>query len=198
VETALPADVEDFLRRERRVYRYRHGRAPPSIPKWRRQRIAPLRLILHLVQGQWPPAPAPKQETPRELFHRKLLKGYDIWMKELRGLASVTRVQRVDRAHEFLAALGKRSEPNLLHELQVGDIDAYLTCRTEGLRRKSITDLTSKLRVFLRYLHGSGTTARDLSTSVTSPILYTLTTSPGSLASQMHRCEFCNALLISA
>jgi integrase/recombinase XerD len=173
VETALPADVEDFLRRERRVYRKRHGRAPPSIPKWRRSCTAPLRLILHLVQGQWPPTPAPKQETLRELFHRKLLKGYDIWMDELRGLARATRVQRIDRAREFLSRLGERSEPNLLHELQVRDIDAYLTCRTQGLRRKSINDVTSDLRVFLRYLHGSGTTARDLSTSVTSPILYT-------------------------
>jgi len=181
IEAALPADVEAFLRRERRVYRKRHGRAPPSIPQWRRQRTAPLRLMLHLVQGQWPPLPAPKLETSRELFHHELLKGYDAWMDELRGLASATRVLRLERAHELLSGLCERSKPDIIHDLQVGDIDAYLSRRTEGLRRKSIQVLTSDLRVFLRYLYGRGTTARNLSTSVTSPTLYAYEGIPSAL-----------------
>lgn len=184
VETALPADVEAFLHREHRVYRKRHGRSPPNIPQWRRQRTAPLRLILHLVQGQWPPVPASKLETSRELFHHELLKGYDMWMDELRGLARATRVQRIERAHELLSGLGERSKPDLLHDLQVRDIDAYLTGRTEGLRRKSIQVLTSDLRVFLRYLHGRGTTARDLSPSVTSPTLYAYEGIPSALLAE--------------
>lgn len=184
VETTLPADVDDFLRRERRVYRKRHGCVPPSIPNWRRERIAPLRLILRLAQGQWSPAPAPKQVTSRELIHRELLKGYDMWMDELRGLARATRVQRIERAHEFLSGLGQRNEPNLLHDLQIHDIDTYLTRRTEGLRRKSIQVLTSDLRVFLRYLHGRGITARDLSTSVTGPTLYAYEGIPSALPAE--------------
>jgi integrase/recombinase XerD len=184
VETALPADIEAFLRREHRVYRKRHGHAPPSIPNWRRQRTAPLRLILQLVQGQWPPVPAPKQETSRELFHRDLLEGYDMWMDELRGLARATRVQRVERAHELLSGLGELSRPNLLHDLQIRDIDSYLTRRTEGLCRKTIQVLTSDLRVFLRYLHGRGTIARDLSTSVTGPTLYAYEGIPSALPAE--------------
>jgi integrase/recombinase XerD len=184
VETALPADVEDFLRRERRVYRNRHGRSPSNIPMWRREHTTPLRLILRLVQGQWPPEPASKQETPRELFHRMLLKGYDIWMDELRGFARATRVQRIDRAFEVLSGLGERSDQNRLPELQVRDIDAYLSCRTEGLRRKSINDLTSDLRVFLRYLHGRGAISRDLSVSVTGAPLYTYEDIPSALLAE--------------
>ena len=183
-ETALPADVEGFLRQERRAYRKRHGYAPPSIPKWHRQRITPVRTILRLAQGQWPPASEPKLETSRELFHRDLLKSYDLWMDELRGLAAATRVQRIERAHEFLSGLRERSEPNRLHELQVRDIDAYLTFRTEGLRRKSISDLTSDLRVFLRYLYGRNTTARDLSTLVTGPVLYAYEGIPSALQAE--------------
>jgi integrase/recombinase XerD len=184
LETATPADVEDFLRRERRVYRNRHGHAPPSVPTWRRGHTAPLRLILQLVQGTWPPEPASKRETPRELFHRNLLKGYDTWMYELRGLARVTRVQRIERANEFLREIGKRGAPNRLHELQVRDIDAYLSYRTQGLRRKSIKDYTSELRVFLRYLHENDATTRDLSISVTSPILYTYEDIPSALLAE--------------
>jgi integrase/recombinase XerD len=181
VETAMPADVEAFLGHERRKYRRRHDRVPPNIPLWRRQRTACLRLILQLVQGQWPPLPASKQETPRELFHRDLLKGYDVWMDELRGLASATREQRIERAQEFLSGLGERGEPDLLHDLRIRDIDLYLTRRTARLCRKSIHILTSDLRVFLRYLHGKGKTARDLSTSITSPTLYAYEGIPSAL-----------------
>jgi len=184
VETALPSDVEGFLRRELRAYRKRHDRVPPNSPKWRRKHAAAPRLILRLVQGQWPPKPSPKPDTPREVFHRALLEGYDRWMDELRGLATATREERIARARELLVGLGELSEPQLLHELQVRDIDAYLSHRTIGLRRKSIKTLTSDLRVFLRYLHGRGTTVRDLSTSVTSPVLYTYEGIPSALLAE--------------
>jgi site-specific recombinase XerD len=93
-------------------------------------------------------------------------------MDELRGLATDTRQDRIARARELLEALGEGSEPELLKKLEVRDIDAYVSHRVAGLRRNSIKSLTGSLRVFLRYLHGSGRTARDLSTSVTSPVLY--------------------------
>jgi site-specific recombinase XerD len=143
-----------------------------------------LRLILQLVQGQWPPEPVPKQETPREQFHRELLKGYDMWMRELRGLAKETRVQRIERADELLSGLGECSGPNLLHDLQICHIDSYLARRTAGLRRKSIQVFTSDLRVFLRYLHGRGAIARDLSTSVTGPTLYAYEGIPSALRAE--------------
>lgn len=184
VDTASPADVEGFLRQELRVYRRRHGRAPPSIPRWRRNRAAPVRLILHLVQGRWPPEVAPKPETPREVFHRTLLEGYDRWMDELRGLASVTRVQRIERANALLNGLGEHSEPNRLRELRVREIDTYLAHRAAGLRRKSIATTFGDLRVFVRYLHESGWTARDLSTSVTSPTLYAYEEIPSALPAE--------------
>jgi hypothetical protein len=69
----------------------------------------------------------------------------------------------------------------LLENLGVRDIDAYIAHRIEGLRRKSIKTLTACLRVFLRYLHGSGRTARDLSLSVTSPVLYAYEGIPSAL-----------------
>jgi site-specific recombinase XerD len=118
------------------------------------------------------------------VFHRKLLNSYDIWMDQVRGLARVTRVQRIKQAHEFMRGIGRRSDPNRLHELQVRDIDAYLSCRTQGLRRASIGRLTSGIRVFLRYLHENGETARDLSVSVTGPILYAYEDIPSALLAE--------------
>jgi len=141
-------------------------------------------MILRLAQGQWPPALEPKPETSRERFHRELLEGYDLWMDELRGLATATRAQRIERAHDFLSGIHEHSEPNLLQGLQVRDIDTYLTFRTEGLRRKSISDVTSDLRVFLRYLYGRNAIARDLSTLVTGPTLYAYEGIPSALQAE--------------
>jgi hypothetical protein len=59
-----------------------------------------------------------------------------------------------------------------------------LSCRTQGLRRKSIGHLTSEIRVFLRYLHENGETTRDLSVSVTSPILYAYEDIPSALLAE--------------
>jgi site-specific recombinase XerD len=105
-------------------------------------------------------------------------------MSELRGLARDTRENRIARARELLEALGERSEPGRIKELQVHDIDAYVAHRVRALRRNSIKELTGSLRVFLRYLHCSGRTALDLSLSVTSPVLYTYEGIPSTLLAE--------------
>jgi len=69
-------------------------------------------------------------------------------------------------------------------ELEIHDIDAYVGHRVAGLRRRSIKGLTTSLRAFVRYLHGSGRTRRDLSSSVTSPTLYTYEGIPSALSPQ--------------
>jgi integrase/recombinase XerD len=180
VETVQTRDVDGFLRKERLGYRKRNGRSPPDVGQWRRELGCPARLLLRLVHGRWPPQLPPR--TPREAFHREILEGYDRWMDELRGLATQTREGRVAVATEFLDGLFERSDPERLMELDVGDIDAYIGRRVAGLRRKSIKDLTASLRAFVRYLHGSGRTRLDLSSSVTSPTLYTYEGIPSALS----------------
>jgi len=93
-------------------------------------------------------------------------------MRELRGLASVTRSTRATQALEFLTELGPRSDQESLAELAVRDIDAYLQQRCKDLRRRTIEGYTVCLRSFLRYLHGSGRTALDLSRTVIGPRIY--------------------------
>jgi hypothetical protein len=142
-ETTLPCDVEGFLRGEQRAHRKRHGRAPPNVAKWRRQHTAPVRLILQLTQGQWPPEPVRNQESRREIFHRTLLEGYDRWMNELRGLAMATREQRIERARELLSALGKRSAPGCCK----GDVEEALAQMRWMMQRLKLTINEAKTRV---------------------------------------------------
>jgi site-specific recombinase XerD len=126
-------------------------------------------MFLRLVHGQ-PVVAAPA--TALEAFQHDVVQGYDAWMRELRGLASITRSTRTTQALEFLTALGSRGDQKSLTQLAVRDIDAYVQQRCKGLRRPTIEGYTVCLRSFLRYLHGTGRTALDLSGTVMGPRIY--------------------------
>ena len=170
VEAAHAPEREDLLRWELRGWRRRHRRNPSSIFQWRRRYKTAVNVFLRLVYGHWPVTATPV--TAIEAFHRDLAQGYDAWMRELRGLASVTRSTRTTQALVFLTELGPRGEQERLAHLGACDIDAYLQQRCKGLRRQTIEGYTVCLRSFLRYLHGSGRTALDLSSIVIGPRIY--------------------------
>ncbi len=170
VEAARAPEHEEFLRSDLRSWRRRHGRNPRDIFEWRRRYKTALNMFLRLVHGHWPVAATPV--TAIEAFHRDLVQGYDAWMRDLRGLASVTRSTRTTQALVFLTELGPRGEQASLSQLGVRDIDAYLQQRCKGWRRQTIEGYTVCLRSFLRYLHGSGRTALDLSSTVIGPRIY--------------------------
>jgi integrase/recombinase XerD len=170
IEAVGPPELEDFLRWELRSWRKRHGRAPSNVVEWRRRHKTAINVFLRPVHGHWPAVAAPK--TAIEAFHRDLVQGYDAWMQNLRGLASATRSKRTTQAVEFLTELGPRGDQGSLAQLGVGDIDAYVQKRSKGRRRQTIEDYTVCLRSFLRYLHGSGRTALNLSNTVLGPRIY--------------------------
>jgi integrase/recombinase XerD len=170
IEAACPSEIEEFLRRELRLYRDRHGRAPRHPRQWRWKYTRPIHMALRLVHGRWPVASAPANAL--EAFQRDVVQAYDRWMQELRGLAVPTRLQRTTRALQFLNALGPRGDKDGLMGLNVRDIDEYVKQRCNNLRRRSISDYTSDLRLFLRYLHRSSQTAFDLSETVIGPRIY--------------------------
>ncbi|HUQ90430.1 MAG TPA: site-specific integrase [Bryobacteraceae bacterium] len=129
-----------------------------------------MNVFLRLVHGHWPVIAT--SVTASEAFHRELVQGYDTWMRELRGLASVTRSTRTTHALQFLTELGPRGDHESLAQLGVRDIDACLQQRCRGLGRRTIEGYTVCLRSFLRYLHGSGRTVVDLSSTVLGPRIY--------------------------
>jgi site-specific recombinase XerD len=179
IETAQLSDVESFLLRELKVYRNRYGRAPRNVSAWRTAHVAPSRILLRLALGQ-EPREVPSQ-GPQEEFQRTLLCGYDTWMLELRGLAAITRRHRVADAKKILKAFGNPCDSPALRSLQIRDVDAYVRSRSASLGRSSIKTIMGTLRVFLRYLYGIGATSRDLSSSVSSPKIYTYEGIPSAL-----------------
>lgn len=170
VEAARALDVEKFIEWELRSWRRRRGRDPRNVVEWRRRNKTAINAFLRRLHGHWPVTAALTAAV--EAFHRDLVEGYDASMRELRGLASVTRATRTKRALEFLARLGPRGDQESLAQLGVRDIDTYLQQHCKGLRRRTIESYTVYLRSFLRYLHGSGRTVLDLSRSVIGPRIY--------------------------
>lgn len=179
VEAAYVRELDDYLGRELRSWRRRYGRAPRDVVIWRRRYRTAVGTFLRFVHGQWP-VPAPP-ETAVEMFHRDLLQGYDAWMREMRGLAPVTRATRATHALEFLTGLGPRGDRETLQNLSVRDIDMCMQPRCEGFRRTTIEGYVVCLRSFLRYLHSSGQTPSDLSKAVLGPRIYDYESVPSAL-----------------
>jgi len=170
IETVGKSEFEEFLRWERRSFRKRNKPVPRNSQQWRWRYTGAVYMLLRLVHGRWPVMAAPRNAI--EKFHHELVRGYDLWMRDLRGLVSVTRTKRTMHALQFLASLGEQSNQEGLREITVRDIDAYVQRRCVGLRRAAVADCTGCLRSFLRYLHGSGRTALDLSGLVIGPRIY--------------------------
>jgi integrase/recombinase XerD len=170
IEAVRTTMLEEFLRWELRNFRARHGRAPCHLQHWRSRHMSAVHMVLRVAHGHWPVAVAPA--TAVEAFHDELVRGYDTWMRDLRGLAPATRSKRIAYASHFLTAFGPRADQKNIAHLDVRDIDAYLQQCCAGLRRPSIEDRTDGLRAFLRYLHGSGRTTFDLSRVVIRPRIY--------------------------
>ncbi len=135
-------------------------------------------MLLRLVQGHWPPVAMPP-ETPR-----KICEGYTRWLTVLSGITETTVSARCKEACRFLDWLGDGPTEVRLTSLAVPDVDTYMKQRTASLRRHSIPTVATNIRSFLRWLHTSGQTGRDLSTTVIVPTLYACESIPSALQNQ--------------
>ena len=166
------AALDEFLRWELRSWRRRHRREPRNLVEWRRRYKDAINMFLRLVHGNRPVATVPA--TALEVFHGDVLQGYDVWMRELRGLASITRSTRTKQAQEFLTALGPRGD-------QEGLATPGHVCATSMRTFSNVVGVCVAqpsratrcvFRSFLRYLRGTGRTALDLSSAVMGPRIY--------------------------
>lgn len=181
VSAVQPATVERYLNIAHGRYRRQHGH-PPQYKGWRRTYTDGVHMLLRLVQGQWPPVPIPT--TAVGLFRREISRAYASWLTDLRGLAPETVSDRRDEAQRFLDWLGERSTPEALAAISVANIDTYMKNRAGSMRRVSIKLVATSLRSFLRWLHATGGTPRDLSKVVVAPVLYALESIPSALRPQ--------------
>ena len=181
VSAVQPATVERYLNIAHRGYRRQHGH-PPQYKSWRRTHTDGIHMLLRLIQGQWPPVPIPA--TAFGLFRREVSEAYASWLTDLRGLAPETVSNRRDEARRFLDWSGERLTREAFVAISVTDVDTYMKNRAGSMRRVSIKLVATNLRSFLRWLHATGRTPRDLSKVVVAPVLYALESIPSALRPQ--------------
>lgn len=178
LEAATPAEVSSYLHLAVRSFRQRHGY--PCAPQWDSIPRSGIHALLRLVQKQWPPEP--KASEPGEILCRVVCNEYREWLIEQRGLAVATVDDLMWEARHFLAWYTERSGVASFTELGIGDIDAYFEMRVPGLRRRSLKDVSERLRSLMRYLHKTGRTAVDLTPQIITPRLYAYESIPSALS----------------
>ena len=132
IEGVRSMHVMQFLRRQYRLFRRRHGEPPPFL-QWHHRYTGAIHMLLRLVHGRWPVPDPPA--TALEAFHRELVAEYDAWLRDLRGLQAETRTKRRTHALRFLMSLGSGADQEGLAGLTVRDVDGYLKQSCTGLRR---------------------------------------------------------------
>jgi integrase/recombinase XerD len=177
---AQTASVEAYLQQARRRYRRRHSH-PPDYEGWRCLHTNGIHMLLRLVQGQWPPVP--RAITAAEILQSEIRGEYTQWMAGQRGLAQGTVSHRCSEAGRLLDWLGERATREALATLTHLDVDGYMKYRAGLVGRRSLQDVTTKIRSFLRWLHMTEQTSRDLSSTVIAPMLYAFENIPSALRS---------------
>jgi integrase len=140
-------------------------------------------MLLRVLRGQWPPSPIPRSAT--ESILDEVLRGYDEWMREIRGLCLSTRENRMAEALRFLKSLRIEDRAAWSDHVSISGIDAYVAARTVSRRtRGSLKLATVDLRSFLRYLKISGWIKNDLSGEILVPKCYKLEDLPRELRAE--------------
>lgn len=170
VEEAQALDLALYLQSERQRYHRRHHHRPASVAAWQNSYTGGLHILLRLVQGQWPPLSW--SSAAHDRFQTRLIQEYEAQMQDRRGLAAETRTDRCGEARRFLVWLGLRGTDTHLRQLGVAELDAYVKSRALSVRRVTLKGISVKLRDFLRYLHATGRTNRDLSAALVGPRVY--------------------------
>jgi integrase/recombinase XerD len=181
VGAAQPANVERYLQQARRKYRRRGGHSR-DYEGWRRSHTNGIHMLLRLVQSKWPPVS--EAVTPAEVLQREICKEYAWWITGFCGLAQETVSHRCAEAGRFLDWLGERATRAELAILTLADVDAYMKDRAGSLRRRSLKGVATNIRNFLRWLHRTEQTTRDLSSTVIAPSLYAFESIPSAVRAE--------------
>ncbi len=101
----------------------------------------------------------------------ELVEDFGRWMKEERGLSSITITLYCSQVSKFLRWDG--CPHHSLSSLRINDVDAFLAyCGSKGWSRSTINSMAGSLRSFLRHCASNGHCSPSLAGAVSAPRLY--------------------------
>lgn len=123
-----------------------------------------IRKLLDYLRRQGVVAPRP---VPPPLPFASIVDGFDIYMRDVRGLAPTTRAGGVSNARVLLDWLVARHGDQALERLAGRDVLEFITNQLDrGGSRSWRAHACSQARGFLGYLHASGAIATDVARAV--------------------------------
>lgn len=140
VESATEADLKRYIDWQQRRYRRRHGREPIHLLPWRCHHVVPIRHLLRVAQGEWPPRSSGRQ----------LLRRFEEHLAE-RGRQMRPEYRRPARL--FAAFLDEhRLEAS---QVQPSDVERFLRrgLKLASPRPTEVTPVSNWSRVMRRTVH---------------------------------------------
>jgi integrase/recombinase XerD len=120
VEAVHPDHIVSYLHARRQQYRRRHGHTSVSDVDWRSRHTGPVRMLLRLVHGSWPPA-FPSLEALKVRLEREQLGGETISLY-------------LYHARQFLDYLDRQQIP--LECVSRQDLDSFIAQRLRSYRKR--------------------------------------------------------------
>lgn len=181
VAAVRPAHVDQYLKQQLLRYRQRHGRLP-SYKSWRSLQNDGIRMLLRVVQGQWPPIPDPVIGVA--ILHQEICKAYAEWIGSSCGRSAGTVSSRCAEASRFQDWVSRQAPQMTLASLTVLDMDNYMKYRAQSLRRSTLRRVAGDIRGFLRWLHMTDRATHDHSVTVVAPSMYAFENIPSAVPAE--------------
>jgi site-specific recombinase XerD len=115
---------------------------------------------LGVVLPEWEPRPSPPSLPP-------LIEEYCEFRRCHRGVSAAIVKRDVCVVSMFLSLLKRRRKS--IASITASDLDAFVKEQASNRSRKTVATACGSLRSFLRYLHSSGRSARDLAFCIVAP-----------------------------
>lgn len=163
-----------------RYLRYRARRARPS-----QGDAAALNHLIALLRGQGV-IPAEKISVRRLTPGERCTAAYELYLREVRGLAEATIINYVPFICEFLEERFGDG-PLTLSQLCASDVARFVQGRASHLHRKRAKLLTTALRSFLRYARYLGKTKLDLAAAVPAVADWSMSSIPRAIPADQVR-----------
>jgi integrase/recombinase XerD len=102
----------------------------------------------------------------------RLLEEYAVFLRDVRGFASLTIHQHVVTGAELLDQVGYEAHPARLSSLGVRDVEALVGRAGRRLARASLQHFIARVRGFLKFLASSERVQRGLDAQIDTPRIY--------------------------
>lgn len=123
-----------------------------------------------------PLVPPPKTQTDIELDY------FSDYLENVRGLSVSTIKTRLRGIQGFLDSISYDTDSTILTRLTLKEIEGYLSDCSQKLSRRSLQQMVSSLRAFLRFEYGRDILPKPLHIMIDTPKMYRLEQLPCSLS----------------